>query len=43
VATLPQLRIANGAPARAHARPAPRDPLADMRDLSEEELIALFG
>jgi hypothetical protein len=39
-ATPPQLRIANGAPI---SRPAPRDPLADIRSLSEDELIALFG
>jgi hypothetical protein len=43
MATPLQLRIANGAPARANLRPAPSDPLADMRGLSEEELIALFG
>lgn len=39
----PQLRIANGSTARSISRPAPSDPLAVMRVLSEEELIALFG
>ena len=43
VTVLPPLRIANGAPAQANSRPPPRDPLADMRGLSEDELIALFG
>jgi hypothetical protein len=39
----PQLRIANGPPVRAMVRPAPSDPLAAIRALSADELIALFG
>jgi hypothetical protein len=39
----PRLRIANGLPAQANSCSPSRDPLADMRSLSEEELIALFG
>jgi hypothetical protein len=39
----PRPPIANVAPAQANSRSHSRDPLADMRSLSEEELIALFG
>jgi len=39
----PQLRIAAGSAIRSSPRPAPSNPLAALRALSEEELIALFG
>ena len=39
----PQLRIATASAIRQVPRPAPSNPLAAMRALSEEELIALFG
>jgi len=39
----PQLRVAAVAPTRSAPRPAPSNPLAALRALSEEELIALFG
>jgi hypothetical protein len=37
-----QLRIANGSAVRA-GPPVPSDPLAAMRSLSEDEVVALFG
>ena len=39
----PQLRIANGAAPSAAPRPSLNDSLVTIRDLSEEERIALFG
>jgi hypothetical protein len=39
----PQLRPANGPVVRAIPSPAPADPLDDLRTLSKDELIALFG
>lgn len=39
----PQLRIAAGSAIRPSPRPAPSNPLAALRLLSEEELLALFG
>jgi hypothetical protein len=39
----PALLIASTSVARAIRRPAPNDPLAAVRALSEEELIALFS
>lgn len=39
----PQLRPASGAPAQAVPRQVPNDPLAPVRALSEEEMIALFS
>jgi hypothetical protein len=39
----PQLRPATGPMVRALPRPVPVDPLAALRALSAEELIALFG
>ncbi len=39
----PQPQTANGIPAQATSRPPSCDPLADIRGLSEEELLALFG
>jgi hypothetical protein len=39
----PQLKIANGPTAWPLPRPSLNDPLAGVRALSEEELIALFG
>jgi hypothetical protein len=38
-----QLRIANGSAVRAGPPPVPGDPLAAMRSLSEDEVVALFG
>lgn len=38
-----QLRIANGSAVRIGPPPAPSDPLAAMRSLSEDEVVALFG
>jgi len=37
------LRIANGSAVRAGPPPVPGDPLAAMRSLSEDEVVALFG
>ena len=42
-ATTPQLRPASGGPAQAVPRQVPNDPLAPVRALSEEEMIALFS
>ncbi len=39
----PQLRIATASAIRQVPQPAPSNPLAALRALSEEELIALFG
>jgi hypothetical protein len=39
----PLLRISNGPPVRVITRASPSDSLAALRDLSAEELIALFG
>jgi hypothetical protein len=40
---LPQLRIASGGAVNAALRPKLKDPLVAIRDLSEEERLALFG
>jgi len=39
----PKISFAPAPVAREIPRPAPKDPLAAVRDLSEEELIALFS